>query len=165
MGAAAAFDHDGFIRQTIKQHIVPGFVVLDDSAGVLEDAVQAYCAAPAGDQRQAVDAAFRITVLAWAGVEHLRFGPLLRRDRDQRLAFWPDPKGIGVRQLGEVMAARDASVLDQQNLEIKSVALQGLTSLEYLLYGDRHQELYQPGEWAHVPLRGSPMPLQPISRS
>ena len=53
-----------------------------------------------------------------------------------RIFYWPDPKGLGSRQLRDALAKKDQSVSAEVSLAGKSVALQGLPALEYLLYGD-----------------------------
>src|SRR6185312_7981565 len=55
--------------------------------------------------------------------------------------FWPDPKGLGLKQIQDILAKRDASVTEPDQLAGKSVALQGLPALEYLLYGDGSESL------------------------
>ena len=69
-------------------------------------------------------------------VEPIRFGPVAQEHRFERIFYWPDPKGLGTRQIREVLAKQDKSVTEQTGLAGKSVALQGLPALEYLLYGD-----------------------------
>ena len=69
-------------------------------------------------------------------VEPIRFGPVAQEHRFERIFYWPDPKGLGTRQIREVLAKQDKSVTEQTGLVGKSVALQGLPALEYLLYGD-----------------------------
>lgn len=64
----------------------------------------------------------------------------------ERVAFWPDPKGIGQRQIRRALEDRDPTVTDPAQLAGKSVALQGLTALEYLLYGGDGDPAGDPGE-------------------
>jgi hypothetical protein len=66
----------------------------------------------------------------------LRFGPVTEDHRFERLFYWPDPKGIGLRQVQEALAKEDEAATLPDELADKSVALQGLPALEYLLYGD-----------------------------
>jgi len=132
---------DAIIAQhAVEDYIRPATARFARDAQVLNGAVTGFCAAPGTATetatRTAVDDAFRIAVEGWSGMQFLRFGPLVEDNRMERIAFWPDPKGIGLRQLRRVLADRDASVTDPEQLAGKSVALQGLTALEYLLYSD-----------------------------
>ena len=75
----------------------------------------------------------------------MRFGPILQDHRYERLFYWPDPKGLGTKQIRDVLAKHDETVKDETTLAAKSVALQGLPALEYLLYGDGAGDLAKPG--------------------
>ncbi len=119
---------DGFIRPATARFAVHG--------RRLSDAVAGFCAAPGPEARAAVDGAFKDAVTGWSGIQFLRFGPLVESHRLERIAFWPDPKGIALRQIRKAVAERDASVTDPARIAGKSVALQGLTAIEYLLFAD-----------------------------
>jgi predicted lipoprotein len=56
--------------------------------------------------------------------------------RYERIFYWPDPKGLGARQVREALGKEDATVTEAASLSAKSVALQGLPALAHLLYGD-----------------------------
>lgn len=127
--AAASVENlvDGFIR--------PGFANFAATAGETAGAVGALCETPGAGSLQAARDAFRDSALAFAGVEFLRIGPLIQDNRLERLLFWPDRRGIALRQVQGAIAQEDETVLDAANLPAKSVALQGFTALEYLLFG------------------------------
>ncbi|GHD44281.1 peptidase M75 [Thalassobaculum fulvum] len=129
------------VARAVTDYIRPATERFARDTHGLDDAVEGFCAAPGGDTRAALDAAFRGAVEGWSGIQFLRFGPLVEEHRLERIAFWPDPKGIGLRQLRRALADRDATVTDPGQLAGKSVALQGLTALEYLLYGDGGDQL------------------------
>ena len=74
--------------------------------------------------------------LAFARIDHLRFGVMREKSRFERLMLYPDPKGLVRRQVEKVIAAADRSALDAEQLYGKSVALQGFPALALLLYGD-----------------------------
>lgn len=118
---------DGYAR--------PAVTALAQQAVELHQSLDTWCGkggGPAG--APAVRQAFRDTVLAWSGVEFLRFGPLVQGNRFERLAFWPDTRGVMQRQVRALLAEGDAGVLQPQALAGRSVALQGLPALEYVLY-------------------------------
>jgi predicted lipoprotein len=73
--------------------------------------------------------------MAWAHVLPLPIAPLLTDSRRERFFFWPDPRGITLRQIPPAIAERDETLTDPAILPTKSAALQGLGALEYLLYG------------------------------
>lgn len=149
-GAPAAADEAArdaeIVAHAVDGYIRPAVARFAADAHRLEQSVTTYCATPGAATRKPADAAFRAAVEGWSGVQFLRFGPLTEAHRLERVAYWPDPKGIGLRQIRTVLAERDPSVTDPATLAGKSVALQGLTALEYLLYGDDGDPAGAPGE-------------------
>lgn len=124
---------DGFVR--------PGFAQFAQQAVTLESRVAALCNAPSGGELSRARTQFGATVLDFSRVEFVRFGPLGRGDRLERLLFWPDRKGIALKQVQAALAEGDATATDASTLEGKSVAMQGLTALEYLLFGTGSEDL------------------------
>jgi hypothetical protein len=72
---------------------------------------------------------------AWSRVEYARLGPVIAEKRLERFSFWPDPKGIGLRQIQKLLADKDESAISVATLKGKSVAVQGLQALEFVLFG------------------------------
>jgi predicted lipoprotein len=132
---APAIDYAGFVNRAMDAMIVPAFVDLDAAAQGLDASVSAYCGAPSDDLFAPVDAAFRQTVIAWGHVKALPVAPLDTDNRRDRFFFWPDPRGTTLRQIQPVIIDHDESVIDPVQLHDKSVALQGLGALEFVLYG------------------------------
>jgi predicted lipoprotein len=123
--------------RVIDKYVLPRFERLAEASGKLAEEVARACD---GDEQRgaAVRKDFAAAVLAWAAVEFLRFGPMSEIGRPERFAFWPDPRGVTVRQVGALVAKRDATALDPALLAKKSAAVQGLTALEVLLYDEKH---------------------------
>ena len=67
--------------------------------------------------------------------EIIRFGPITENNRLERMLFWPDRKSIGLRQVQAALAAKDGTAADPAGVATKSVAMQGLGALEFVLYG------------------------------
>lgn len=93
------------------------------------------CTAPGGESLATTRASFADLVPAWAGLSVLRFGPLQAENRYERLFFWPDPRGVIVRQVEALLAEKDEAALTPGALAGRSVAVQGLPALEFALYG------------------------------
>jgi len=123
----------GYIRPAVRQ--------LHDKAQELENRLGALCAAPSRDGIDEAKTAFQDTALAFARVEILRFGPLIQKNRFERLYFWPDRRGRALKRVQKALAERDLSILKAENLAAKSVALQGLGGLEFLLFGAGSKEI------------------------
>jgi predicted lipoprotein len=123
--------------RVIDSYVLPRFRRLAESSGKLTEDLARACD---GDKKaaEALKKNFADTVLAWAAVEFLRFGPMSPIGRPERFDFWPDPRGVTLRQVNALIAKRDASALDAAALAKKSAAVQGLSALEILLYDDAH---------------------------
>ena len=129
------YDHEGLAKQVLEKHIRPGYRRLAEAMDTLAARVDYLCEAPGRTRLDFARDAFKDAALAWAAVEHIRFGPVTEANRYERMAFWPDPKGIGRKQVARLLRQRDKSTLDVTTLSQKSVALQGLTALEIVLFG------------------------------
>jgi predicted lipoprotein len=136
MEAQADADHAGIAKASLEQYIRPGYAQFAGSMDALKQSVAALCGKRSPAALKDTQDAFAVTVEAWSVVEPIRFGPVAQEHRFERIFYWPDPKGLGTRQIREVLAKQDKSVTEQTGLVGKSVALQGLPALEYLLYGD-----------------------------
>lgn len=124
---------DGFIR--------PSYHAFHQSTSALYKAGKALCAAPSEAALEADRAAFGKTVDAWSRIEIIRFGPVTEQNRLERILFWPDRKGTGLKQVQAALAAKDPTATDVAQLEQKSVAMQGLGALEFILYGTGSEAL------------------------
>jgi len=134
--ALADADHASIAKASLEQYIRPGYAQFAQSTDGLKQSVAALCQKPSAAVLKDTQKAFAATVSAWSVVEPIRFGPVAQEHRLERIFYWPDPKGLGTRQIREVLAKQDKSVTEPAGLVGKSVALQGLPALEYLLYGD-----------------------------
>lgn len=131
---ANAFDHSALAKSAIEDHIRPGYATLAHSMRKLSGTIERLCQSRTSIELNLAQAAFRNAVAARAAIEHLRFGPVTTANRYERLAFWPDPKGIGRRQVRRALKRQKPGFDDPKALSKMSVALQGLTALEIVLF-------------------------------
>jgi len=131
--ARAEADHAAIARDALNNYIRPGYAALADRANTLAGSSKALCAGASNTTLKTARETFAQTVEAWSEIEPVRFGPVLQDHRYERLFYWPDAKGLGAKQVREALAKQDATVKDPATLASKSVALQGLPALEYLL--------------------------------
>ncbi|MEC9343075.1 MAG: imelysin family protein, partial [Pseudomonadota bacterium] len=115
--------------------IEPGYARFLEAARRSSVATDELCTAPGRRKLDAARAAFSATALAWARVENIRFGPVMSGNRLERVLFWPDRKSIGLRQVQALLATKDRTATDAGTLVGKSVAVQGLGALEFVLFG------------------------------
>ena len=72
---------------------------------------------------------------------------MTEENRLERILFWPDRKGIGLKQVQAALAGKDASAPPTpRTLAGKSVAMQGLGALEFVLFGTDSEALAEPGD-------------------
>ena len=128
-------DYDGIVRATITDHIRPRFDRLAETSSALSEATREACAEGNNLQSPKVNKAFHQVVKAWASAQHLRWGPANKQFRHQRISFGSDPKNYVGRQLRRLIAKADPAALDLETFRKKSIAIQGLTALERLVYG------------------------------
>ncbi len=135
-GAQAEADHTAIAQAFLLEGIRPGYAALGDATGALSGKIGMLCKEPSEEALKEAKDAFAATVDAWSKVEIFRFGPIVQDHRFERFFYWPDPKSLGLKQIQDVLTRRDDAVTLPNELANKSVALQGLPALEYLLYGD-----------------------------
>lgn len=124
---------DGFIR--------PGYHIFHQEASDLSEAGKGLCATPSQAALDKARKSFGETVDAWSRIEIVRFGPVTEQNRLERVLFWPDRKGTGLKQVQAALASQDPTAADEEQLAGKSVAMQGLSALEFVLFGSGSEAL------------------------
>lgn len=122
------------VPEAVHKQILPGYARFAEAAAALDTVAQADCRAEA--LRPAYHAAFD----AWMGVSHLRLGPVEDQGRALAIAFWPDPKAIGARQVAALLEAADPAMATPEGLAQVSVAAKGLFGVERLIHGAPYGE-------------------------
>jgi predicted lipoprotein len=107
----------------------------------LSDDMDALCAEPLQEKLAAARSAFAGTVTAWSEAEIIRFGPVTEENRLERILFWPDRRSTGLKQVQRALADKDATATHPATLKGKSVAMQGLGALEFILFGTGAESL------------------------
>ncbi|MBD0413565.1 imelysin family protein [Oryzicola mucosus] len=129
---------DGFVR--------PAYAKLGERSSAMKAAMQTLCKAPSQETLDAAHKSFADIVEAWSEAETIRFGPVTEHNRLERMLFWPDRKGTGLRQVQAALADKDVTATKAETLAQKSVAMQGLGALEFVLYGTGYETLSAPSD-------------------
>ena len=129
------------VTQAIEMVIRPAFAAYAEETAALKGRIDTLCVTPSADALDQAHYKFSAVVIAWGRVELYQLGPLLADNRSDRILFWPDRKGIALRQVQAILAGPDWDAFDPETLRSKSVAVQGLGALEYLLYGTDSERL------------------------
>ncbi|KQZ15275.1 peptidase M75, Imelysin [Mesorhizobium sp. Root554] len=132
---AAAADASAIVRQAVDGFVRPAYAELAVKAGDAEKGIEALCGAPSQQALNMARAEFAGLIDAWSSVEIIRFGPITEDNRLERMLYWPDRKSIGLKQVQAALARKDQTAADSKTLAGKSVAMQGLGALEFVLYG------------------------------
>lgn len=129
------------VSDAIEKVIRPGFADFATETGEMKSRLGALCEAPSDAGLAAVQEQFGPVVTTWSRIELFRFGPLMTENRSDRILFWPDRKGIALKQVQGILAENDATAVSPDTLAGKSVAVQGLGALEFVLFGTGFETL------------------------
>jgi predicted lipoprotein len=144
--AGAAHAENAAIVRAINGYVLPAYIDFHTAATTMRVGMGELCDAPAPDRLASAQAEFLTLVTAWSGAELLRFGPVAVENRLERILFWPDRKSIGLKQVQAALAQKDPTATDPVTLAGKSVAMQGLGALEFVLFGTGNEALGEAGE-------------------
>lgn len=137
---------DSVMASVVDDVIVPGYARFHDSAEALDHTAGRLCGEASPQALNAARAAFSETVSAWGRIEMVQFGPAMDENRSERVLFYPDPRGIGLRQVQAILATEDPTATKTETLKHKSVAAQGLGALEFVLFGTGSEALAKAGD-------------------
>ncbi len=125
------------LLQIADRHIIPAYNELAISTASLQDRAKAFCKAPAEKTLKAMHNAFHQAMDDWQIIQHIRFGPVEHLVRRSRFQLWPDKRGVVGKHLAKLLASADLSALESQRFAKSSVAVQGFSALERLLFDAR----------------------------
>lgn len=129
------------MAKAVDEVIRPGYRSFHKSSGELTGAMKALCSAPSDKTLADAKAAFSDTVKNWGKIEIVRIGPVIEGNRFERVLFYPDRKSTGLKQVQALLAKPDESATKPGAIAGKSVAMQGLGALEYVLAGKGSENL------------------------
>jgi predicted lipoprotein len=130
------------MQKAVDDVIRPGYRNMHQSASRLTLAMSGLCNAPSADTLHAAKTAFADTISKWSMIEIVQTGPVIDKNRFEHILFYPDRKGIGMKQVQALIAKADDKDATVEAVSAKSVALQSLTALEYVLYGNGSETLW-----------------------
>ncbi len=129
------------VDRMIEAVIVPGFSGLAVGVARRASSMDDLCLQADAKALAQARTDFALLVTAWSRVEMFRFGPARTDNRYERLFFWPDRRSLGLRQMQGLIAEEDETATKVDTLRQKSVAVQGLLALEYVLFGEGSEAL------------------------
>lgn len=136
IGPASAADQRALVKRIAAEFIVPRYQALFDASERQRTAWQRFCADPSAAGGADLESAFHAAADAWSSIEFLRFGPITSRFRHERVAHWPERRNAVGRALANLLTSSETDILTEERFAGSSVAGQGLTALERLLFDD-----------------------------
>ncbi len=124
------------LQKAVDDVIRPGYRAMHDSAAKLTVAMKALCADPSATTLSGAKSAFGDTVKSWSRIEIVDTGPIIEKNRFEHILFYPDRKGVGLKQVQALIAKADEHDTTVEAVAGKSVALMSMTALEYVLFGN-----------------------------
>lgn len=129
------------MRQTAESVVRPAYQDFETQTQRLHNEVSQLCTAPSKASLIAAQNQFTKAAYSWAGIELFRSGPVMDQNRLERVLFYPDRKSTGLKQVQRLLAKSDPTTIASINFAQKSVAVQGLGALEFLLFGTGYAQL------------------------
>lgn len=120
--------------QVTDELVIPAYQNLAESAQLLRDVTVNFCEVPDEDSLLAARQAFNASMDNWQTIQHIQFGPVTYFNWNFRMQYWPDERGTANRQFTALLAAENEDILSADNFARQSVGVQGLPTLERLLY-------------------------------
>jgi predicted lipoprotein len=114
--------------------IIPAYQNLESRSLELISATENFCSDLSALNLDSLKNSYQQSMLAWQAIQHIQFGPITYFNWNYRMHYWPDERGASGRQLDALIASQDESVLTSNAFPRQSVGVQGLPSLEKLLY-------------------------------
>ena len=124
------------VSTILSEQILPGHAELVTATTALAEAAANDCAA------EGLKPAFHNAYDAWIAVSHIQFGPGEEDGLALAMAFWPDTKDRSGKALSRLFADQDPIIDDPATFGDVSVAAQGFTALEQLLYDPQPEAGY-----------------------
>ena len=113
--------------------IQPAHQALAQAVQTLDKDIQTLCTDKTADTLHQARQSWQSAMTAWAAVSTINFGPLDEENLAWRFQFWPDTINLVHRKF-KARVNGDNPAIDSQSLAEASVAIQGLSAMEYLLY-------------------------------
>ena len=136
------------LQLTATEYIVPLYQTLTVHSKVLYTALDNTCSRliSANDTQDHIkdepllelQDTMRTLYLSWAKVQHINFGPMSFLKRKERFQYWPDKHHVGSKQLRRFLN-NNMPLPTLEELQQKSVAIQGLPALETLLFSKKNR--------------------------
>jgi predicted lipoprotein len=118
----------------VDRFVIPAYRALGVATQAQDEAWMAFKANRATGNFLSLRTAYNAACDAWAGAQLIKMGPMSLFLRADRFAYWPEARNVTQRSLDTLLKSNDPNDLSAETLAHDSVAAQGLTALERILY-------------------------------
>ena len=139
---------DAILDHAADEIILSGYKSFAAASVALKSSVDGLCSSPSDATLASTQKAYSDVILSWSKIETVKIGPVLNDNRQERILFYPDKSGSGLKQITAALTAKDEAALAPEKMQGASVAVQGLGGMEYVLFGKGFEEL-QTGDGAY----------------
>ncbi|WP_457090903.1 imelysin family protein [Microvirga sp. P5_D2] len=129
-----AADHREAALRAAREFALPRYEALAEATSAQAVAWNTICKSRPPRDLNALDAVYHTAADAWAQVEFLRYGPIGEDFRFERMAHWPERRNAVSRALSNLISRPDVEVFSSERFQETSVAGQGFSALERLLF-------------------------------
>ncbi|MGN6583256.1 MAG: imelysin family protein [Rhizobiaceae bacterium] len=129
------------VSRAVEKFVRPGYARFHGDVVMLKTAMDDLCTTPGPTAFAEVREDFAAAVASWSAISIIRIGPIAEKNRLARILSWPDPDGAAMAEVKAAIAGGDKALTDAKSLATRSPALQGLTALQYVLYGEGAKDL------------------------
>lgn len=142
--SAAGPDFGAFNAAFCTKIVLPAFEKLVAVTADFAKVAESFATKADAVGLDAVKQAFGEVSDAWASAQQFRIGALAQGQRSERFAYWPERRNVVDKQYRALLAGKGKEGLNPDQIANASVAVQGLPTLERILYGeDSGAELLQ----------------------
>lgn len=129
------------LSNVLVEYIQPRYADLFTKSQTLRSAATELCQSASKQNLELAQSEFIGFANSWARIEWFRVGPIMSKNRVERILFYPDRKSTGLKQVQRALLNQDQTVTNFNRLAQKSVAVQGLGALEFILFGTGFEDL------------------------
>lgn len=121
------------LETAVTQAIAPQHQTLQTQIQVMLSAGETFCQTPDARTFDAVQQGWRTAMQSWAALAPINFGPIDDTNTAWNFQFWPDPINLVERKFKSRILGQNPQIR-AEDLASASVAIQGFSALEYLLF-------------------------------
>ncbi|MFV1873337.1 MAG: imelysin family protein [Oleiphilus sp.] len=121
------------VKAVLLESILPKHQDLEEKLNLLQQEMQRFCIDPTAHGLTSLQQVWLTAMQSWSALSVYNFGPIDDTNAAWRFQFWPDPLNYVHRKFKSRLNGYNTAI-SQQELAQASVAIQGLSGLEYLLF-------------------------------